>query len=222
MEFSQQFSFDALIDLFERYKTVLIITGVVVGLSIGGGVYWYMARTKQQELAQATLSEVLNETIRAQQNAELWPEIEVAARTGYQQYSSTSLAPYFLAVQADALIQQNKNSEALVLMNESLSKLSQSSPLYFLYATKQARVMLDSEDEQVKTQGLEQLISLSKNNNNLQKDETLYYLGSHYLNNGENAKAINAFNEIIELTKNQTDYPSPWTRLAQEAVRELA
>lgn len=222
MEFSQQFSFDALMSLIERYKAVLLISGIVIGLAVGGGVYWYIARTNQQELAQAALSEVLNETVRAQQNAELWPEIEVAARTGYQQYSSTSLAPYFLAVQADALIQQNKNNEALALMKESLAQLSQTSPLYFLYATKQARVMLDSEDEKVKTQGLEQLISLSKNYNNLQADETLYYLGSYYINSGEKEKAITAFNEIIELTKNQTDYPSPWTRLAQEAVRELA
>ncbi len=222
MEFSQQFSFDALMSLIERYKTVLLVSGIVLGVVIGGGVYWHLARTKQQELAQATLSEVLNETIRAQQNIELWPEIEVAARTGYQQYSSTSLAPYFLAVQADALIEQNKNSEALALMSESLAQLSQTSPLYFIYATKQARVMLDSEDEKIKAEGLEQLISLSKNNNNLQKDETLYYLGSYYMNGGEKEKAVVAFNEIIEITKNQTDYPSPWMRLAQEAVRELA
>ncbi len=222
MEFSQQFSFDAIMTFIERYKTVLLIAGVVVGVAIGGGVYWHLSRTKHQELAQATLSEVLNETIRAQQNAELWPEIEVAARTGYQQYSSTSLAPYFLAVQADALIQQNKHADALSLMREALNSLSERSPLYFLYATKQARIMLDSEDENTQTQGLEKLISISKNNNNLQKDETLYYLGSYYMNRADNEKALKAFNEIVEMTKNQTDYPSPWTRLAQEAVRELA
>ena len=54
------------------------------------------------------------------QDPTLWPEVELAVKTGYYQHRSTSLAPYFLGLEADAFIAQNKMTDALEAIKESL------------------------------------------------------------------------------------------------------
>src|ERR1700722_16795746 len=92
--------------LMERHKRELSIGISVLVLMAGGGFYYYNYRISQQELAQKAFFVCIQEFERANKNVDLWPEAELAAVTGYRQHSGSSLAPYFLALQAQALVRQ--------------------------------------------------------------------------------------------------------------------
>jgi hypothetical protein len=223
MEFSSYLSLDFWINFGERYKNYVIGLGIVCGAIIAGSVYWYSSYARKQELAQATLSDVFHDAARAQQNIELWPEVEMAARTGYKQFSQTSAGPFFLALQAEAFHQLGKKDEAMSMMADVLKQLSKRSPLYYIYAIKEARMMLDQDQEAKQQEGLKKLEKIAQEKDNKQADEAFYYVGHYYASRAHNNEAHAAFEKVFEITKNQSaDYPSPWVKLAQEEIRDLA
>ncbi|MBI2774962.1 hypothetical protein HYX58_03065 [Candidatus Dependentiae bacterium] len=223
MELSSYLSVDFWLTYGERYKNYLMAAGIALAIIIAGSFYWYTSYTRKQELAVATLSDIFHDAARAQQNAELWAEVEMAARTGYKQFSATNCAPYFLALQAESLLHMGKRDESLAMMEEVIKGLNSRSPLYYVYAIKQARMMLDTQDEKIQQDGFAKLELIAQAKDNKQADEALYYIGQHYVALGNSAAAKAAFEKVFEITKNQaSDYPSPWVKLAQEAVQEFA
>jgi tetratricopeptide (TPR) repeat protein len=221
MNFSMLLSTDFWLNFYEQHRTYIIGCCCAIALAVGGGIYLRMSRAQQHELAQAALAEMLQEASRAQQNTELWSEVEVAARTGHYQYKSTSFAPYFLSLQADALAQQGKIDEAVVVMSSMLDELPKKSPLYHVYAIKKARMMLDSAQESMRAQGLELLAGLAQNTANAQQDEALYYLGMHYMSQGNKSEAKNSFQKLMDtFGAKQSDYRSPWLSMAQIALQQ--
>ncbi|HEX2978092.1 MAG TPA: tetratricopeptide repeat protein [Candidatus Babeliales bacterium] len=223
MELSSYLSVDFWLTHGERYKNYLMAAGIALAIIIAGSFYWYTSYTRKQELAVSTLSDIFHDAARAQQNSELWAEVEMAARTGYKQFGSTKSAPYFLALQAESLLQMGRRDESLAMMEEVIKQLNSRSPLYYVYAIKQARMMLDTQDAKMQQNGLAKLELIAQAKDNKQADEALYYIGQYYAALGNSVSAKAAFEKVFEITKNQaSDYPSPWVKLAQEAVQELA
>jgi hypothetical protein len=217
MNSESMFSLDFFIDLWNEHKTKISITVALIGGGVGLAFYWYTTTIARQEAAQIALAETFMEIERAHRNPEAWQDAELAAKTGYNQFSSSSLAPYFLSLQAESLIEQGKNQEALALLEEVKKSLSSSSPLYTMYALKIARIKLDAQQEDIRQQGLQELEKLAYDTKNQQRDAALYYLSLVY-EKSDMQKAQQLWHEIVAIAAKQQEVSNAWAALSQRRL----
>jgi predicted negative regulator of RcsB-dependent stress response len=200
----------------ESLFAVALIAGAV---AIGYG-YW-LYRVHQEEAAQAALSTCLEELKNAVRDETQWPNVNLASITGYRQHSNASLAPYFLAIEAQSLIAEGKLAEAITTLDRVLSAISKSSPLYYLYAIESAAIKMDSPDDTVKNTGLRDLEALAMNTKNKNRDQALFYLATHYENLSDFARAKEIFHNLVVSFPEGGQAASPWAALAQEKLQAI-
>jgi predicted Zn-dependent protease len=219
MEMQKYFSVPEIIRLVQTYRTQFL-SGVLAGsLAIGGLIYWHYNRMNLEKNSLQVLSELLSEYNQAyENNNEMWQDIEIGSRTGYRQYSQSSLEPYFLNVQVDSLLQQDKFDEALLLMHTMMKKLPTKSPLYNVYAIKWARIKLASSDKANREEGLLDLQKFSQDSSNSQQLQAQYYLGMYYQETNQFEKADDIW-KVLAATKGETPDVSPWVVMAQQKLR---
>lgn len=195
--------------------TVLICAGAF------GGLYFYRSYQAQKEgAAQIIFAECIAEFDRAQKDPAVWPDVEIAARAGYKRHSGTALAPYFLALQAQALVAQDKLNDALVIYDQLLSSIPASSPFLYLYKIKAALVKMDVDA--LANEGFAELQALAQDIKNTYKDEALFYVGNHYWFKGELDQAKATWKNLVEQFGNQTGMgESPWALRAQEKLNQI-
>jgi hypothetical protein len=209
-------------NLLSTRRSKHILAVAVVLLAIVGGVYAYDTYKAAREARAHRIfveSYALYEQVLSQESKEaslekrkgLWEEVEMAFGAGYQQCKYSRLAPYFQAFQAEALIRQGKNDQALEMMNEMLLGLPSRSPFYSAYGIKRALLKLDSGNLKLSQEGLTELAELGNDYKNLERDEALYYLGLYYWTHGDQAKARQTWQGVIELGKQgKSPIMSPW------------
>lgn len=204
-----------------RYSKELAI-GAIAALALGGAYYgyrWYNAG--QEEVAQRMFAQNVQEYDRAVQEGkkEDWASIEAIFKLGYSQYSGSSLAPYFLVYQAQALIKQDKMQEAKEVLDKAVSSMSSSSPLQPLYAMKLALMTMDTDAKA----GIDQLQTLANDSSNKFSDAAAYYLGEYYWTHNEGGKAKEVWQKMIETTKTDKKLgQSPWAAMAQTTLEQVA
>jgi tetratricopeptide (TPR) repeat protein len=203
-------------------KIIGITAGISVFLLCGFLCYrWYRVGVEQN--AQKVLSENI-----AQYNAMLqaetknWEYIVQLFQAGAESQSHSSLAPYFLAFQADALIQDGRFQQAFEVMTRMVQALPKSSPLYSLFKTKRAMMCLDMNDEAIQKEGVQELIALGRDKTNLQNDVALYQLGEYYLAKNDVTEAVNVWKELVGLYEFEVMHPSPWAQMAQRKLYMVA
>lgn len=182
------------------------------------GYRWY--RIGQEEKAQEVFSSCMREYERAEQDATLWPNAELMFRLGLEQNKSSSMAPYFLAYQAEALLNMGKMSEARVSMKKAVDALSSSSPVATLYATKYALMMMDADESDIQKQGLDDLQRIANDTVRADRDMALYYLGLYYWSQEDVDKARTVWSELLPLVT--AEPASPWAQLAAQKIEQLA
>lgn len=220
MNIEKNFSYDKFLTFINEYKTYIVGGLSVIALAVGISVYWYYSNLIYERSAQQALSEILTDYNRAHGMPELWQEIEVGARTGYRQYARSYVAPYFLSLQAEALLQQNNNKESLAVMQVMFEQMSEKSPLYDEYKIKQARIKMASSEADVAQDGLRILTALAHNKKNTQQLEALYYLGSYYESQGLTEKARDIWQQLVEFKKETQEVVSPWIIRAQQKLKD--
>jgi len=158
--------------------------------------------------AQKILSVCLEEYVRAINGSEeLWPTVEMNCQLGYEQNSSSDLAPYFLAIKVEALLHQGKKEAVQPLLDTMMNGFSASSPLYHLYQTQKALIELDSDDANNVKKGLETIKSLAENKQNNNRDLALYYLGLYHWAHDQITEAQEPWQELVQ------QFPtSPWAK----------
>lgn len=210
--------------VINRNAKSLIATGVLTAILLGGYYYVRVYRVEQDARAHATLTEVLAEVTRASTKPDAWQDVEIAARTGYRQHSGSSLAPYFLAIEADALAQQGKVVEGRDQLAAVVGSLSKDAPLTSLYALKLARMQLNAEDQAVRSQGLASLQTLAQDTKSVVHDEALFRLGKAFAQEKNGEQARQSFQQLIDTYKESKDAAgqSVWAALAQEQIDRLA
>lgn len=173
--------------LGSKYTKIIVVAVVVTLVSVGGylGYRWYIQqREERAQLVFAAAVELAQQALKSESDQQAgnvtWQDVEMAFKIGYDQNQRSYLAPYFLAFQAEALLRQQRQEEALGLMNEVLSQLSKSDQLYDQYYIKRACIKLDSTDEQAKKQGLDELKAIAEKKNSLFQEPAQYYLGEYY------------------------------------------
>jgi len=208
-------------DLIQNYqKEILGIS--VLAIALSGGVYYYRySRLHREEQAHAALSETLYEFNKALRDQTTWKEVSLAAYTGYRQHKNASLAPYFLSIQAEAACHTGDMDEAKKIMDTVLHEIPTSSALYYPLKLKYARMRIDSEDENVSQQGLQELGDLAhESSGNAVEDAALYYLGSYYAARNDMVRAKQEWNALVaKFAAKKEDEVSPWVELAQAHLR---
>lgn len=193
---------------------------ILIGVIVIGGVAFFgyrKYRVSREVAAQLDFGQGLREYMRGAVRETMWPEVQEIFKAGYDRNKSSSLAPYFRLFEANALIEQEKKEEALVIMNEALSMLSSSSPLYTMYATKRALLNIDLG----KDDGLEQLKQLAHDEKNVQRDLSLYYLGLYYWSKNDIDAAQREWRLLISLKNNDPKATSEWINLAEKKLEQI-
>lgn len=228
---------EAIHDMFSSWYEAIIgketkktnyIKYILIALSIAAvatssffAYRWYVMYRERS--AYKALTQYLDDyrRTRSEQDAD-WSPIEDLFKLGYEQHSSSHLAPFFLAFEADALIQQNKKIEAVKIFDEMISKSSAQDPLLPLFKTKRALVQLDIEDSAAKEAGLQELISLGNDTKNIFNDVALYYLGEYYFVQDKLTEAKQTWQQLVNQQKHEQVMISPWAQLAQRKLDQIA
>lgn len=181
---------------------VMIVLLVVVAVVSVVGYSWYTK--KQNEDAQAVLAEGIELYQKAlkEKSDKILEEAQLAFSIGYERYSGSSLASYFLSFESDILARQGKQDEAIKFMQKSVKKMSNSSPLYNMHKIKLALMKIDSEDEAISKKGKEELSALAGNKKNPDQDLALYHQGLINFNHGNRAEAEKSWKELIDIYGN--------------------
>lgn len=218
---SDQFDFNSLKS--EKNVTTGLAILAAIGLLVGGW-FWYRSYTVQQEqAAQKVLSSCLAEyeKLRAGGTPAQWQTLDAMCTAGYEKSKSTAMAPYFLAIRADALVEQGNDKEALELLQSMTNALPTSSSLYYPYKTKYALIKLDHVDDEDKTVALNELENLAYDSSNTNADYALYYLGEYYWHNNQTEQALKTWRDLESTYKTDTkNGQSPWALLAQYKLQQ--
>ena len=199
-------------------RAFMLVVGLVV-VSFGSfrGYRWYI--NNREAAAQKTLSEAMQLYNNAWDTPSTWPDVSSALSVGYDQNSSSYLAPFFQFFQAQALVQQGNQREAIALMDKVLKRLPDSSSFFSFYQTKHALMKLDVDDQAIRASGLKQLEQQANNKNSGARAVALFHLGYYYWHTHDSEKARNAWKKLIALQQGQP--PSPFMTLVQEKMRQL-
>lgn len=219
MEIQNIVSIKGITQLVNTYRTQLVTGIILITLALGGFIYWQYSRIQYEQNALQALSEILVEYNKAYENSELWQDIEVGARTGYRQYARSTLGPFFLGLQVESLLQQDKLDDAITLMGTMMKKVSPHLPFYYLNAIKLARMKLSSENEEQQAEGLNELKNLAENQKNTQKEQARYYLGLYYHSHDQTDKAKEQWQSLRTL-EDQTGKRSVWALMAEQQIKQ--
>jgi hypothetical protein len=204
---------------YGRYVLIVLIAlGIILGLRMG--YRWY--DIKRNEAAQRAFSQAVAQFDHAQQaTVDTWSEVAMAFKLGYEHHSSSSLAPYFLAFQAQALMRQGHHREALDLL-DSLEKQGVSTQFASLYTIQKALIKLDQEDATLQEQGLQELLAIVQDTKNPHRDEALYYLGFYYWSRGDLARAKAEWQLLVQLFPAHGQAGSAYAAQAQVRLNQIA
>jgi len=205
----------------KKYTNMALIA-ILLGVVGYTGFYlrrWYLSNREAR--AQKIFAECLREVNKARKGKGSWYDAQIALQIGYQDHSSSRLAPFLLFFKADTLIEQDNKVEAIKVLKDGLQRLSEKSPFYSLYKTKLALVKLDM-DEEMQKQGLDDLEEIA-----CVKDETagtsaaLFYLGSYYWAKEDIAKAIEYWQKLISWESRTKDMGMTYAKIAQEKLKQI-
>jgi len=115
------------------------------------------------------------------------------------------------------LLNQNKREEALTTLDTMINTMPESIMLS-LYQTERALIQLDSDDESVKSTGLNTLISLAHDTNNKNRDTAQFYLGGYYWAKNDINAAREIWQQLVDEQHDEKLAPSPWMSLVQDKL----
>ena len=192
-----------------------INAALLVGILVVAGWYGYTWYQKYQEESAFKLFEQnVEEFERVTQEGKQadWANIELLFKLGHDQYSRSSLAPYFLVYQAQAMKKQGKHdTQVIELLDKAITAMGSASSLQPMFKVKVALMYLDMAEQENVTKGIEALRAVSENKNSTGYDIAAYYLGLYYWTHDNAAKATPIWQELIDSQKNIAKVgQSPW------------
>jgi tetratricopeptide (TPR) repeat protein len=189
-----------------RYAA-LILAFIGLGAISYAGYSWYNA--SRERMAEKDFSSYVQQYYRALSapQSAAWDQLASLFDVGYVQHRSSELGPYFLAFQAEALLQQNKYQEALDVLKNLLSALPESSPFYALFRVKYNLILLDQPEHSGHQAALEALREIGSDKTNSAFEGALFYLGRYYFAHHDLEKARAFWQELRATAVDEN--PSP-------------
>lgn len=200
------------VDYAIEYKTYVIAGTLALILASGGMIWyrWYAVNLAQQ--AHKTLVETLKvfeapvqkappaseqrDAAQFYSESEKWNHIAMLCADAYKQFSRTTLAPFFLAYQAESLLNVRQHEEALGLLKQAHALLK-NQPLRDFLSVKIALVAMDCPAQATQQEGFLELKRLAENSNHTAHECALYNLGLYFWNNKEFAQAKNYWQQML-------------------------
>jgi predicted negative regulator of RcsB-dependent stress response len=215
--------FEGRIGAISKY-TRHIMSGMIVTLIILAGYLgyrWYIV--SREQTAYHAIAEYMQDYRMASraQNPTEWQRVDALLSFGYTHNKGSNIAPFFLLLRADALLGQSKNDEAMQVLDQAIAILPASSVMMPLFKTKRALLLLDSADQAVQKEGLQQLIVLGRDKLNRFNDIALFYLGRYYWVHNNSADAKKVWQELVDLAALEKAYPSPWAAQAKAILKQI-
>lgn len=206
--------------------------GILVGAAFLGYRWYYMGRS---QAAQKRLSEIITAYTQeveknhkenketAQANTQNLSAIADLFAKGASEYADTSLAPFFLAYQAEVLLKEGNLESALGVMSQALTSMSPASELYPVYELKKVLMALDwAQLNNTQTHDAEQkLLAMAHDTTNKQRDMALFYAGRFYWSKGDVIRARELLQELISLSYVDKSVESPWTSKAESLIKQM-
>jgi len=202
---------------FKYMRTILMACCllIVVG-GIGFGYHWY--RTSYNQNAHMALAEAIELFDRADKESktDLWDETDRALSQGYSDYTRSSLAPYFLAFQAQVALRRNDAhaipAKARDLLQKALQEMSSSMPFYEIYRVQLARMNADSGIKELEEAGSTSLKEIANDAKSSERGMALYYIGLRPFETGDREQAVLLW---APLFKDADFVDSLWAQMAQ-------
>ena len=197
---------------FKYTRQLLLAVALLLVLGVATfGYRWY--GQWYTEKAHAELARAIELFERADQEGTqaLWEEVDRSFSNGYSRNEGSSLAPYFLAFQAEAALRAGNNDKARDLEKKVLDHVSKGSPFHTAYAIKYARMNIDSGQPALIEQGMQSLQALANDAGNNERDMALYYLGLIAFENRDRATAQKVWDVLIKTYGQE----SMWAQIAQ-------
>jgi tetratricopeptide (TPR) repeat protein len=147
-------------------------------------------------------------------------DVQIAFDTILKQHGSSSLVPYALSLKADTFALKGDFKDALSVLDTAISKMSSSTPGYYLLKIKRSLIQLDAGQSDL---GLESLRALAFDDSNPTFDTAAFFLGYYYWTQQNKDKAREAW-KLLESTENKTvpSASSPWLHIAQEKLQNIS
>ncbi len=206
-----------------RYMKQLTMVIAVLLVAAGGyvGYRWHIAAREQK--AYHTFAEYLGDfqsALKVDTSAE-WNRVISLLNNGYAQHKASNVAPLLLSLKADAQIKLGELVAAGATLKQAIDALSKDSQLTPLLSVKYALLQLDAVDSELQKVGLQELIALARDKDNLYKDMALFYLGRYYWAHDQVEEAQKSWQELQESSLTERAYPSPWIREAEQKLTQI-
>jgi|GEM_PF-908420 len=149
---------------------------------------------------------------------EKWTKVEEAFRDAYQNYKSSTLAPMFLAYQADALLNLDKHEEALKVLQNAIDLMDNENVADF-YRVKLALMQMDSSQENLRQEGFGLLKKLAETQQSIAQEKALYHIGGYYWSQKKYAEAQNYWNQLLLKFDRDPKIPSVYAESVKSKLR---
>jgi hypothetical protein len=204
------------------YGKYIILALAIVIATAGGymGYRWYVGHRNQA--AQYTFGTILDSYLNIHDGTDAdFLQVAQQAEEGFKKHKNSALAPLFITLQADALIQAYQAQAALDLMSGYLPYLDTTLRSAPLFKTKLALLNLACKDEASRSTGLEMLQAIAHDTTNVQRDYAQYQLFIYYWTHDalDDARAIGQ--ELLTSQKDEMRAPSPWGSVVAEKLESL-
>lgn len=193
-------------------------------LGVGGFLGYRMYVGFREQKAHQSFSDYLQEFQAASKSNSQpeWERMVTVFGNRYADHKDSSLAPLFLSLKAEAHVQLGQIVEAINTVQQAIDSLPADSALLPLLQIKQSLMQLDANDDALSKVGLQQLVSLARDQKNSLKDMALFYLGRYYWANDQIEDAQKAWKELEDSSWGDKAYPSPWVQEAKQKLKQRA
>jgi tetratricopeptide (TPR) repeat protein len=229
--------FDAIFEKIAKYKTYVVLVLAAVIVLVGGTLFYSYHTNSIEQKAQMAFVGCLKYFDAKIKTADLKPEklsledIEIFStpkekwqavvdvfKKGYEENKSSNLAPFFLALEAEGLVQLGKLDEAINLLSQAVGDID-SNDIADVYKIKLALMQLDTSSKTENAVGLESLGKIAEKSDSVANDSALYRLGEYYWINKDFDKAKNYWNQLVHKYGQKSKKPSPWAEFAAEKLK---
>jgi len=205
---------------YSRPLSIALMLALFVMAGFWGYRWWHRSR---EAAAQKALGECLYAYQEALQGKDelAWGNVAMLFNVGYEQHSSSALAPYFMMFYADSLLRKSDRAEAIAKMEEAINAAPADSPFINLFKTKLALVKVDDDISAISQEGLQLLKTLADDVDNTSRDMALYYLGLYYWTQDNLNEAKMIWQQLVDAFKHEKIGASPWASLAHTKLEQI-
>jgi|GEM_PF-2003845 len=207
----QKTNFKSLTDIFnENLKPLLIVLSCVVVMIFFFFIH-HLWVVKREQAAQYDFAFLMTEyDVMSREKNPAWADLLEKFEKNYDKHSHSSLLSYYLGYKVRILLAQNKQEEALIVLDKMIENLSLSSPLLNLYKMERALIQLDNDDDALRSVGLEMLKDLASDAKNISRDSAQYYLGRYYWSENNFDQAREVWQTLVDEQRDEKIAPSAW------------